>query len=422
MKFKKTTLPNGLRIITAPSKSPAVTVMVLVKTGSNYESKEQSGLSHFLEHMCFKGTTNRPTSMEISRELDGIGAENNAFTSNEWTSYYAKAEKKHFKKLIEVVSDLYLNPTVPAPELEKERGVILQELSMYEDMPHRKVEEVLMELLYGDTSFGRPIGGFPKNIKRFSRDDFMNYRNKHYLAEKTIVVVSGDINSEAVEKEIKKYFTSLKRGKKPAEPVLKESQKSPAIKIHHKKTDQTHMIMGFRAFGANDKRIPTLGILATILGRGMSSRLFQKMREEMGVCYYVRATADEYTKYGVFSIAAGIDTKRSEEVIKALIEECTKLKNVEVSDQELDKAKEHFVGGLYMGLETSDALAYFYADQEVKLGKLKTPEEVEKIIRNVKAKDIKDLANTLFQNDRLNLAVVGNLTNENSLKKALRFK
>src|SRR3990167_8165497 len=152
MNFKKTTLPNGLRIITVPTKgNPSVMVMVSVETGSNYETKAENGLSHFLEHMCFKGTAKRPKASDIAKELDNLGAENNAFTSNEWTSYYAKAAKKHFPKLIEVVSDLYLNPTVPAPELEKERGVILQELSMYEDQPQRKVEEVLMDLLYGNT-------------------------------------------------------------------------------------------------------------------------------------------------------------------------------------------------------------------------------------------------------------------------------
>src|SRR3989344_5415905 len=414
MKYKKTTLPNGLRIITAPSKSPAVTVSVWVKTGSNYESEKQSGLSHFLEHMCFNGTTSRPRSIDISKELDAMGAENNAFTSNEWTAYYAKAEKKHFKKLLEVVSDLYLNPTVPAPELEKERGVILQELSMYEDQPQRKVEEVLMDLLYGNTPFGRPIIGTKENIKRFSRKD--------YLASKTVVVVSGNVNSGFVEKEIKKYFSDLPTRRKPQEPIFKEKQSSPAIKIHQKKTDQTHMIMAFRVFGAGDKRIPALEVLATILGQGMSSRLFQKMREEMGACYYVRAGVDDYSKYGIFTIATGTEAKRGEEVIKALLEECQMLRDQVVSKEELEKAKEHLLGGMYMGLETSDALGYFYASQELKLGKLKTPEEVEKAVRKVTAKDIQTLAKSIFKNESLNLAVVGNIHNQIALKKALLLK
>ncbi|MHB1330900.1 MAG: M16 family metallopeptidase, partial [Minisyncoccota bacterium] len=190
MKYKKTTLQNGLRIIHVPSKgNPSVTVMALVETGSNYEEKSQNGLSHFLEHMMFKGTTRRPTSLDISRELDSLGAQSNAFTSNEMTGYYAKAEKKHFKELLDIISDLYLNPTLPPAELEKERGVILQEISMYEDLPQHKVWDVFGELVYGDSPAGRTILGPSLNIKKFKRDDFQDYRKVHYVAKKTIIVI-----------------------------------------------------------------------------------------------------------------------------------------------------------------------------------------------------------------------------------------
>lgn len=215
MKFKKKTLKNGLRIITVPVKgNPSVTVLVMVSTGSNYETKEENGLSHFLEHMCFKGTPTRKTALDISLEVDSLGAENNAFTNNEYTGYYAKAEKKHFKKLLNIVSDIYLNPTIPTEELEKERGVILQEISMYEDLPQRKVQEVFDELLYGDTPAGRSILGPKENIKRFTREDFLKYKSKHYVAEGTVVVVAGDVSDKQVEEEVSKLFKSIPTSKK----------------------------------------------------------------------------------------------------------------------------------------------------------------------------------------------------------------
>lgn len=423
MNFKKTTLSNGLRVVTVPTKSnPSVMVLVVVETGSNYETKAQNGLSHFLEHMCFKGTDKRPKASDIARELDALGAQNNAFTSNELTGYYAKAAKKHFPKLFEIISDLYLNPTLPAEDLEKERGVILQEISMYEDLPQRKVWEVLSELMYGDVPAGRPVIGPRGNIKGFTRKDFVDYRSKHYVASKTIIIMAGDINEQAVLKEVKKNFKDIQNRKKLSKPAVKEKQKSPRLLIHKKKTDQTHMVMAFRAYGARDRRIPTLTVLAEILGKGMSSRLFTKLRDEMGACYYVRASHDEYTDHGIFAVSTGINKSRTKEVVRVLLEECSKLIEDPVSDKELRKAKEHNIGHLYMNLETTDSLAEFYAGQEVSAGKLKNPQELEKEIRKVTAKDIMKVAKDVFRNNKLNLAIVGNILNYKTIKKALSFK
>lgn len=423
MNFKKTTLSNGLRVITVPTKgNPSVMVLVVVETGSNYETKTQNGLSHFLEHMCFKGTTKRPKASLIARELDSLGAQNNAFTSNELTGYYAKAAKKHFSKLFEIISDLYLDPILPAEDLEKERGVILQEISMYEDLPQRKVWEVLSRLMYGNTPAGRSIIGPRENIKRFSRKDFVDYRSKHYVASKTIVIVAGDINEQAVLKETKKYFKNIPKDKRLSKPAVREKQKSPGLLIHRKKTDQTHMVMAFRAYHARDKRIPTLTVLAEVLGKGMSSRLFTKLRAEMGACYYVRAGHEEYTDHGAFTISTGINVSRTREVLGVLLEECGNLTKVPVSDKELQKAKEHNIGHLYMGLETTDSLAEFYAGQEVSSGKLKKPQELEKEIRKVTAKDVMRVAKDVFKNEKLNLAIVGDVSDHKAIKKILSLK
>jgi len=423
MNFKKTTLPNGLRVVTVMTKDhPSVTVLVVVETGSNYETKAENGLSHFLEHVCFKGTINRPKASDIARELDSLGAQNNAFTSNEFTGYYAKAAKKHFPKLFDVISDLYLNPTLPADDIEKERGVILEEINMYEDLPERKVWYVLSELLYGNVPAGRSILGPKKNIRNFKREDFENYRNKHYVSSSTIMFVAGDIDHQTVVKEVKKNFKHVSKGKKLSKLAVKDKQKFPALLIHRKKTDQTHLIMAFRAYPAGDKRAQALTLIAEILGKGMSSRLFHKLRDEMGVCYYVRAENDAFTDHGYFAISSGINVSRTKEVVKALLDECKKLCEVPVSDEELRKAKEHYAGNLYMNLETTDSLAEFYAIQEVATGKPKKPQELEGEIRKVAAEDIMKVAKDVFRNDGLNLAIVGDISNEKEIKKTLLFK
>ena len=423
MNFKKTTLPNRLRIITIPTKgNPSVMVLVVVETGSNYETKAQNGLSHFLEHMCFKSTTKRPRASLIAKELDELGAQNNAFTGNELTGYYAKAAKRHFPKLFEIISDLYLNPTLPAEDLEKERGVILEEISMYEDLPQRKVWEVLSKLMYSDAPAGRPILGPRENIKRFTRKDFVDYRSKHYVASKTIVIVAGDISEQAVLREVKKHFKDIPRHKRISKPAVIEKQKFPGLLIHRKKTDQTHMVMAFRAYGADDKRAPALTLLAEILGKGMSSRLFTKLRDEMGACYYVRAGSDEYTDHGIFTISTGINVSRTKEVLKVLLEECNNLVKTPVSEMELQKAKEHNIGHLYMNLETTDSIAEFYAGQEVSAKKLKKPAELEKEVRKVTPKDIQKVAKDIFKNNKLNLAIVGDISDQKSIKKVLTLK
>ncbi len=423
MKFKKSTLPNGLRVITVPLKdSLSTTAMVLVETGSNYEKQAENGLSHFLEHMVFKGTKNRPTSQEIARELDSIGAYNNAFTSNEVTGYFAKAENKHFPKILNLLADMYLHPLLPEKDLEIERGVILEEIEMYEDRPQAQVGELAMKLLYGETPAGRPIIGPRENIKKFQRKDFVKYRELHYTAEKTFVVVSGNVSHQQVLREVKKNFRTIPVGKRAGKPVVKEKQKAPALLVKKKKSNQAHLIFAFHAFPANDKRLRALSVLDTVLGGGMSSRLFHKMREEMGACYYVKAEHEALTDHGIFSISTGINVSRTVEVTRAILAECRRLRDELVSETELEKAKEYLVGQLFRSVETGDGLAGFYGLEEVVTGKLQTPLELEKELRQVTAKQIQQVAREIFREEKLNLAIVGQISSEKALRKALTLK
>ncbi|MFA6797568.1 MAG: pitrilysin family protein, partial [Candidatus Paceibacterota bacterium] len=247
MKYTKKVLKNGLRIITIPMKdNPTATVLVLVEAGSKYEKKENNGISHFLEHMCFKGTTNRPTSMDISKELDGIGSHYNAFTSQEHTGYYAKADYKNIDKILDVVSDMYLNPVFPEQEIEKEKGVIIEEINMYLDLPKAVVQDEFFKLLYGDQPAGWNIAGPKENVKNMKRSDFIDYRSKHYVASSTTVVVAGKIKEADVFKKVTKLFKNIGKWKKEGKEKVIESQKAPQATVYYKDTDQTHLIIGTR--------------------------------------------------------------------------------------------------------------------------------------------------------------------------------
>ncbi len=423
MKFKKTTLPNGVRVIVVPTHdNPSATVMVACESGSNYESKSENGLAHFLEHMLFKGTPTRPSALSVSTELDTIGAESNAFTSNEITAYHAKSEKKHWKKLLEVVSDMYLNPSFPAADLEKERGVIISEINMYLDLPQRHVWDVLGKLLYGETPAGRPIVGPVENIKKFTREDFLKYHEKHHVASSTVVVVAGDVAPAAVVSEVKKIFKEISKGKKAGKDAVKEKQSAPALLVEKKKSDQTHMIMALRAHGARDKQSVPVSVLMGILGDGMSSRLFQRLREQMGACYYVRSHNDVYTDHGYAAISTGVEKARVVEVVQALIDECKRLTYEEVQDKELQKTKDYMMSHMYMGLETTDSLASFCVGEEVIHGGVRNAKELEAEIRKVTAKDVMKAAKELFKDQNLNLAIVGDIADTKGIKKVLSFK
>ncbi|MFA6251060.1 MAG: pitrilysin family protein [Candidatus Paceibacterota bacterium] len=421
-KAKKKTYKNGLRVITVPMKdNPTVTVLVLVGTGSNYETKEINGISHFLEHMCFKGTIKRLTPQSISHELDALGCQYNAFTDHEMTGYYAKGDAKNFSQIFDIVSDIYLNSTFPEAEIEKEKGVIVEEINMYEDMPQSHVQELFDKVLYPDQPAGRGIAGQKENIYRMTRPNFVNYKKSHYVAKNTVIIVSGNIQSEKVHKEVNKYFKDIKSTNKIKKVKTKDIQTRPNVLVKYKETDQTHFVLGVRTFPLFDKRNMTLSLLGGILGAGMSSRLFIKLREEMGVAYYVRAFNNSSLDHGSFQISAGVNNKRTVEVLKEILKECNLLVNEKVSEKELNKVKSFIIGNMKMSLEATDDIANFYGGQELMKGEIKTLEEKIKDIQKVKASDIQKIAKTIFKTKNLNLAIIGPFKDDSTFKQILKF-
>ena len=421
--YEKLLLDNRLRLLLIPQEgAKTVTVLVLVEAGSKYEIKELNGLSHFLEHMCFKGTKKRPKSIDISSELDQIGAEYNAFTGQEMTGYFAKAQAKNFETLTDVISDLYLNPVFDPREIDTERGVIIEEINMYEDTPQRRVQELFISLLYKDQPAGWDIAGRKEVIKKISREDFLKYRQDHYVASAALIVVAGAFDEKETIEIIKEKFAEISQGVKKEKAVTAESQTEPEILSRQKTTDQTHLVLGARAFDIFDKRKYALQVLTDILGGGMSSRLFQKIRGELGAVYYIGASEDLFTDHGFFSVSAGVDHNKLEIVADTIIKELKRIKEEKVSDKELSRVKDHLIGGLILNLETSDELASFYGGQEIITKEILTPENIFKKINQVTEKDIIELANDIFINEKLNLAVIGPENFKPKLQPLLDFK
>lgn len=422
MSSNKLVVDNGLRILTVPmAGSLTATVLVLVEAGSEYETKEVNGVSHFLEHMCFKGTKRRPKTIDITGELDGIGATYNAFTSGETTGYYAKVEARHLDKILDVVSDIYLNPVFDSKEIDKERGVIIEEINLYEDIPMRRVQELFTNLLYGDQPAGWDISGRKEIVRKLEREDFLKYRRERYIAPHTLVVVTGKFNESEVISRVKELFAKIEPGKKSLKPRTIEEQFSPKVKIKHKESDQTHLVLGVRTFSISDERRYALDILSDILGGGMSSRLFQRVREEMGAAYYVLAGADLSSDHGYLAAFAGVAHDKLLSVVEVIIEEFKKLKEKPIVQEELQRAKDHLVGNLMVGLETSDDLSRFYGTQEIITGNTLAPKELEKKIRAVKSSEIQTLAMEIFQDAGLNMAVIGPVKDREALQKALKL-
>lgn len=385
----------------------SITVLVMVATGSRYETKEINGISHFLEHMMFKGTTKRPEATDISTELDSIGAEYNAFTSKEYTGYYVKCADQKLDTAMDVISDIFQNSKFDAAEIEKERGVITEEINMYLDTPARYVGDVFESLLYGDQPLGYEIAGPKEVIKKITRDEFINYFNTHYFDKNTVIAVAGNIKPEQAKIKVEKYFADIRDNREISPSPVKEEQKAPALKIFNKKTDQTHFVLGFRAFDYFDKKSKILDVMSLVLSGGMSSRLFQEFRDKRGLSYYVRSANTPYADTGYFEISSGVDNNRLIQALEVAMTECKKLTNEPVTEVELKKVKDFAHGKIAISLETSDELASFYADQQLLKHELLTPDEKLAIIDKVTAEDIRLLAKEIFTPTRLNLALIG---------------
>ena len=419
-RYKVKVLPNKLRLISvATANSPTATALVMVKTGSKYENRKNNGISHFLEHLFFKGTTNRPDTLSLSSELDALGGEYNAFTAKEFTGYWVKVAAPKLKNALDIVSDMLLNSLFDPAGIEREKGVIIEELNMYEDNPMMHVEDVFEACLYGDTPAGWETIGTKENIKRFQRDDFIDYFKSQYGAASICVVLAGGLK-EADKKAAEKMFSTFKATKWQNKVPVKESQSSPRVKVVYKKNDQVNMSLGVRAYPIDHSEELKVRLLSLILGGSMSSRLFTSLREQNGLAYYVRTSTEFYSDSGYLTTQAGVPIDRSEEAVKIILEEYRRIKEEPVGAAELKRAKDLLQGKMFLQMEATDNLANWYARQAVLRKNFLTPADFLARIKKITPADLQAAAQKIFVNRGLNLALIG-AVKEEKFKKILKF-
>ncbi|HUV43173.1 MAG TPA: pitrilysin family protein [Patescibacteria group bacterium] len=418
-----TTLKNGLRLITIPMPQlESVTVMVGVGAGSRYETKAVNGLFHFIEHMAFKGTKKKPSTFDISSELDAIGSGFNAFTDKELTGYYIKLATRHQELAFDILSDMMLNSLFKTEEIEREKQVIIEEINMYGDTPIRQVQEYFDRLLYGDNPMGWSTAGEKKSVKQIKRGDFISFLNQLYFAQNMNLVIAGKFDQGETEKLASRYFEKLKKTGKKDTKEIKIEQKKPRLKVYFKKTDQAHFCLGVPGYQYSHPDRFILAVLSTILGGSMSSRLWIQIRERRGLAYYVGSEPDFYTDSGYLLAREGVRLKSVDEAIKVTLDEFWKLKETPVSFKELKKAKEFLKGKMVLALEDSFNVASRYAAQLLLEKKIRTPEETMRLIDKVTVADVQRVAKAIFKPEKLNLALIGPYKDEDRFKKLLGGK
>jgi len=406
--FKKITLKNGLRIIVVPQKTTqALTVLVLVGTGSKHESKKISGISHFLEHMYFKGTKKRPTFLEVAETLDKIGGIYNAFTGEDFTGYFAKVAAPYFETALDWVSDIFLNSLLSEEEIKKEKGVIIEEINMFYDHPMSYIGVLWSELLYGDQPAGWFVAGTKESVAGINRQKMVDYMRKQYVASNTIICVAGNTDQASAIEKVKKYFSKIESQKPLLKQKVVEKQTKPAFLLNFRETDQTHICFGTRTYNMFNPQRYVLEVMSVILGGMMSSRLFSEVREKLGIAYYIRTDSASNPDSGFLVTQAGIENKNIEKAISIILREYRKISRIKVSAGELKKAKDYIKGRASLELESSDAKASFYATQELLERRILTQEEIFKKIDKVTANDILKVAEDIFKPEKLNLALIG---------------
>lgn len=411
MDYKLHKLSSGLKVLITPMPSlESVTVTVWVKTGSRNENPKVAGISHFLEHMVFKGSPKRPTARDISHAVDAIGGEFNAATSKDWTNFYIKAGKRNVETAMDVLSDMVLNPLLKADEIEREKGTIVQEIAMYEDMPMAKIGEVFENLVFSGNQLGEDTAGTPKTVKGIKRNDFVLYRKMHYYPENMLVTIAGGISEKEGLDLAKKYFSKFPSTKSTFRgSIFKSKQTKSQIKIQNKKSEQAHFILGFMGDPRGYKNRFAQSLLTTILGGGMSSRLFIEVRERRGLAYAVKTNIERYNDTGYVATYVGTDPTKVEKAITVVLGEYYGIASGKspISDKELKKAKGYIKGQLALSLEDTGDVNTFFGEPYLFLGEALTPEEIYKKIDKITIKDIQAEAKRLFVPKNLNLAIIG---------------
>ncbi len=405
--YKKTTLDNGLRIVSESiPHARSVTIGVIIGAGSRYEIPEQAGISHFIEHLCFKGTQQRPTSKEISEAIEGVGGVLNGGTDKELTIYWCKVAKPHFSIAIDVIADMLSNSRFEPEEIEKERQVIIEEINMSFDSPQYRVDLLIDEVMWPDQPLGRDVAGSKATVTAMTKKDMMSYVSHQYVANNAVVSVAGDITHKEIVAKLKKGFGQWRQDTRQEWLPLNGQQKQSRLRIEERDTEQAHLCLAVPGLSLRHPDRFTLDLLSAVLGEGMSSRLFLEIREKMGLAYAISSCADHLLDAGALTIYAGVDPRQVPATVEAILAELNRIKDG-VSENELRKTKEYCKGRMLLRMEDTRSVAGWLGGQEFLMGDILTIDQVISKIEAIQAKDIARVANQLFTGDMLNLAVVG---------------
>jgi len=404
-------LSNGIRVVLVPhADTAAATVFVLYGVGSRYETGRMNGASHYIEHMMFKGTRKRPDTLAISRDLDAAGADYNAFTGKDHTGYYVKLPSERLPLAIDMLEDILYHSAYRQTDLDSERKVILEEIRMYEDNPMMLVDELMEEALFGNSPLARPIAGTERSMNGIDRRDLLAYRDAHYLPENTVIAVAGNFDGQQVVGRLERAFGG-KRGKGRRRRFTRfdagRSRSGAKIVVRQKETEQVQVSFGFLGYAQTDRRLPALTVMSTILGGTMSSRLFTAVRERLGLCYFIRSSASPYQDTGVLDVQAGVARTGVDKAFGAIMKELKRMRERNVTVEELARAKAYIEGKLVLGLEDSSRLAEWYAKQELLTGRIEDPTKKLGRVMRVTADDVRAVARDVIRPGRLALAVIG---------------
>jgi predicted Zn-dependent peptidase len=419
--YRKTSLENGLRILSQKLEgTKAVTVLVLVGAGSRYENHELRGISHFLEHMFFKGASRYKNTKEVSEAIDSIGGEFNAFTGKEYAGYFVKVASENVKVAMDVLSDMLVNAKFKQDEIEKERGVILEEYNMYQDTPMYQIGWNFERLVFGDQPLGWDQIGTKELIKSVMHDDFVNYKKALYSPDNVVVAVVGNIeHAEAVDM-VQEYF-EMETSKKSKEFLPLEAKNGGRVSLSEKKTEQGHVAIGFPGYSERHADHWALKLLSIVLGGNMSSRMFLGVREAKGLAYYIHTSTDNYIDGGAIVTNAGVDLTRIDEAVSGIVEQYKMVRDDGVPEDELKKAKSYLKGKMVLSLEDSEEFAHLLAKYELLHDAAKTPEEIMKLIDKVTVQDIARVAKDVFKEDSMKIAVIGPYDDVDRFEKLLKF-
>ncbi len=419
-------LKSGLTAITIPMPSvQSLTVMALANTGSRYEQPSQYGIAHFFEHMVFKGTAKYPEAQDLAQAVDSVGANFNAFTSKEYTGYYVQVASKHFELALDVVSDMLLTPQLRQEDIDREKGVIIEEMNMYADMPASDIGDKFEQMAFAGNGLSHKIVGTKETVNATTTQDFQNFLQAWYGLNNLVVVVAGDatiVNKAQTLTQIEQMFS--KSGNKQSEVtherlgVILAEDKNIFVS---KKTEQSHFTFGWPSIERLSTRRHALTLLSSIIGGNMSSRLFSEVREKRGLCYYVHSDLTQYHEGGLFGGSAGVDPTRVEEAIKVSLDEFRLLANGEkkVTADELRRAKEYVIGKTVLGLEDSESVAQFYGLRQLLHGKVENPDDFIAKIRQVELEDVQGLATDLIVPSQLRFGLIGDF-NEDKIREIIK--